>query len=283
MKVKFNNYSPFTQASILFIIGVVAFSVFSMAASLWISWLYPEMLTSSIETQISQFSIQYMAVNFLPVQLGIMLTPGLIYLYLEDKSKKVITSINYKFVIWSVPFFTCIMLLLPFLSEINVTLVKWFGAYEGLMRQKEMSDDLLKTLVGEVGSSSFYFGILVIGVVTGIAEELAFRRFLFHHMLSNTKRLGLSIISSSIIFALLHFNYLQMIPIFVFGVVLALIYYASGSIIISMIAHAANNILNLYWLITGNFPSWLERIELKTTIPSIIILMGLLIYFHKRK
>src|SRR5690554_3971535 len=85
MKVKFNNYSPFTQASILFIIGVVAFSVFSMAASLWISWLYPEMLTSSIETQISQFSIQYMTVNFLPVQLGIMLTPGLIYLYLRSE------------------------------------------------------------------------------------------------------------------------------------------------------------------------------------------------------
>src|SRR5690554_460590 len=283
MKTKFNTYSPFLQASLLFIIGLVVFSVLSMIASLWVSWFYPEILNSSVETQINHYGIQYMAVNFLPVQLGVMLTPGLLYLYLEEKENKVITKVDFKFIVWSAALFVCIMFLLPFLSEVNVSIVKWLGAYESLIKHKEMSDEMLRTLIGEVDSSSFYFSVLLIGVLTGIAEELAFRRFLFHHILSNTKKLGLSLVSSSVLFALLHFNYLQMIPIFCFGLALALMYYASGSIVPGIIAHAANNILNLYWLSTDTFPSWLEGIELKTTIPSIVILMGLLIYFHKRK
>lgn len=283
MKSKFNSYTPFLQASLLFIIGVVAFTIFSIVFSLIIDWKYPEILGASIEQQYSQYAIQFMIINFLPIQLGLMLTPGLLYLYLARGQTRVILKPKLKFVIWSVLLFLSVFFLLPFLSDINVAITKWFGAYEGLVRQKQMSDQMLTTVIGEVGSTTFYFSILTIGVVTGIAEELAFRRFLFHHMLTNTRKLGLSLISSSVIFALLHFNYIQMLPLFTFGMVLALMYYASGSIIPGIVAHAANNIINVYWLATGTFPYWLEEIELKITIPSTILLMGLLIYFFRKK
>src|SRR5690554_7401774 len=113
---------------------------------------------------------------------------------------------------------------------------------------------MLKSLVGPVGSTSFIIAVLIIGVITGIAEELAFRRFLFHHILKNNKKVMPCILISAVVFAVLHFNYIQIIPLLVFGVALGLMYYVSGSIIPGIVVHALNNILNVYWLSEDTFP-----------------------------
>lgn len=133
-----------------------------------------------------------------------------------------------------------------------------------------------------MGSSTFYVAVLIIGLITGVAEELVFRRFLFHHMYKNSGKLMLSLASSAFIFALLHFNYLQILPLFIFGIVLAMMYYVSGSIWPGIIAHSLNNIVNLYWLANNDLPQWITHIDLKVTIPSTILLMGLIFYYFKR-
>ncbi|HLV42204.1 MAG TPA: CPBP family intramembrane glutamic endopeptidase [Brumimicrobium sp.] len=283
MKEKFNSFTPFFQATLLFLIGAVTFMLISMISSIAIGILYPELPSNDINIQLNQYPVQYMLIHFLPFQLGFLLTPGLIYLKLGKSREQIVRKKQFKFIIWSFLLFVSAFLLLPFFSQINLEIIKVFGIYDELVLQKEDSDRQLTKLVGSVGSQSYYVALLLIGIVTGISEELAFRRFLMHHMLKNNKNVVLSILLSAGIFAVLHFNYIQILPLFSFGIALGLMYYVSGSIVPGIIVHALNNMLNIYWLATDNFPDWMMEIDLKTTIPSTLLLMGLIIYYLQKK
>lgn len=281
MKEKFHSFSPFFQVLLLFIIGIVAFLVLSMLFSVVIGAIYPEMPTEDLKAQMNSYPIQYMLIQFLPVQLGLLLTPGIVYLELSKESTRIITNKGKGFFMWAFLLFISVFLLLPLFGEVNSEIVKWIGAYHSLVVHKELAEEQLTLVIGNVGSYTFYVALLIIGVVTGISEELVFRRFLFHHMFKNTNKLLLSLTSSALIFALLHFNYLQILPLFIFGMVLAMMYYVSGSIWPGIIAHSLNNIINLYWLANNDLPQWMTHIDLKITIPSTLLLMGLLLYYFR--
>lgn len=283
MREKFNSISPFMQAILIFTIGVVAFVLLSMLISVIIGVIYPDMPSDNANLQMEAYPIQYMFIHFLPVQIGLLLTPGIVYLWLSKKSSNLIENKGRGFIVWSFLLFIVAFLLLPVVGEINVEITKFIGAYEALSFQKDIADHQLGVLIGPVGSTNFLVAILIIGVITGFAEELIFRRFLFQHMIQNTGKLTLSLISSALIFALLHFNYLQILPLFSFGIVLGMMYYVTGSIWPGVIAHTLNNIINLFWLANDNMPDWVNHIDLKTTIPSTILLMGLLIFYFKKR
>ncbi|WP_107037402.1 CPBP family intramembrane glutamic endopeptidase [Brumimicrobium mesophilum] len=281
MKEKFQSFSPFQQAISLIIVGAVAFIMISIVVSILMTVIYPEMPIDNLSIQLKSFPVQYMFVNFLPFQLGFLLTPGIVYTYLSKDSEQLLLKPQFKTVIWSFLLFVCAFFMLPFFSEINISITQYLGVYEDLVAAKVLADEQLTGLVGESGSMSFYSALLLIGVITGIAEEFAFRKFLFNHMLISSKKLSLSLLSSALIFALLHFNYIQIIPLFVFGLALSLMYYVSGSIIPGIIMHAANNMINVYWLSTDSFPSWMNEMEIQMVIPATVLLIGLLIYLKK--
>ncbi len=85
---------------------------------------------------------------------------------------------------------------------------------------------------------------LALGVWVPFVEEVFFRGFLFAGL---TVRYGLlvGVVSSAALFALVHFSVATIIPIFVTGVLFALVYHATGSIWIPMAAHSAQNLLAL--------------------------------------
>lgn len=281
MKEKFNSFTPFLQAILLFIVGAVAFLIISIIFSLVITMVYPEMPIDNLNIQLKSFPVQYMFVNFMPFQLGFLLTPGIVYSYLTKDSARIISKPKFATVFWSFLLFVSAFFLLPFFSEINIAITKYLGAYEALAIAKEAADEQLTGLVGESGSMSFYASLLFIGLITGIAEEFAFRKFLFNHMLRNTKNFTIALLSSSIIFALLHFNYIQLLPLFSFGLVLGMMYYVSGSIVPGIIMHAGNNMINVYWLANDSFPTWMNEMELQMVIPATVLLIGLLVYLKK--
>ncbi|MFA5574919.1 MAG: CPBP family intramembrane glutamic endopeptidase [Brumimicrobium sp.] len=280
MKNNFNALPSFRQAILLFIIGFVAFLFLSMVLNVLIGQLYPEMVELPMSKQMENYPIPFMLKQFLPVQLGLLFLPGFIYWSFNRNDLKQYKT-QFEWVLWSILLFICAFFLLPILGEINIEIVKSFGSFDALIVQKELSDKNLTILIGELWSPSFWTAILLIGVVTGIAEELIFRRFLFHHMLKNTGRIGLSLLSSSFVFALLHFNYIQILPLFFFGIILAMMYFVSKSIVPGIILHALNNIVNVYWLSTDTFPTWMEEIDTRITIPFTILLIFLLIYYQK--
>jgi membrane protease YdiL (CAAX protease family) len=88
-------------------------------------------------------------------------------------------------------------------------------------------------------------------VVSPLAEEVFFRGYLF----AKFKREGhifFGMVTSALLFAALHVhNPYSMGAFFGFGLVLALLYHRTGSLLSSITAHAANNGLVFLWLLAG--------------------------------
>ncbi len=85
---------------------------------------------------------------------------------------------------------------------------------------------------------------LALGVWVPFVEEVFFRGFLFAGLAA---RYGLyvGVAVSAALFALVHFSLATIIPIFVTGVLFALVYHTTRSIWIPIAAHSAQNILAL--------------------------------------
>ena len=86
--------------------------------------------------------------------------------------------------------------------------------------------------------------VLALGLWVPFVEEVFFRGFLFAGLAA---RYGLyaGAAASAFIFALVHFSFATMIPIFVTGILFGLVYHVTRSIWIPIIAHSAQNILAL--------------------------------------
>lgn len=282
MRERFQNFPPFTQIIALIVVGAVAYSVTSILCTTIIGWLYPGMPTDDLGVQQEKFPVQFMTMYFLPLQVGFLLLPGLLYAS-WTKGYNVIRKTSFSGLLWSMLLFVAVFLLLPFFSELNNWVTEYFGVHDEMLRQKMRSDDQMRRLIGEPHELSFIVGLIIVGIITGIAEEFAFRRLLFFHILQNTGKFWLAVLGSAFLFALLHFNYLQFIPLMSFGIALAFMIYYSGSVWVGAVLHAFNNIVNLWWLSTDSFPRWMEEIDLKTTIPSTLLLMGLLYFKYYRR
>lgn len=282
MKDRFQQLSPFIQLIVLILIGAISFFLLSILVVAFCTVLYPDMPLNNMSVLQVKYPVQFMMMNFFPFQTGFLLIPGIIFLKWGPSTLDV-KKLSLKGVIWSILLFLSVLLLLPFLSEVNNYITEQMGVYDSLEQQKLISDEQLSKLLGGTDDPSFLIGVLIIGLLTGIAEELAFRRLLMTHMLSITNQFWLSLLGSSFIFAILHFNYLQFIPLLSFGIALGMIFYYSGSIWVGALLHALNNVVNLWWLSTDSFPNFMESVTPEITIPSTLLLMGLIYYQFFRK
>ena len=271
------------QIIILLLIGGVCFFLISTLATLIVQATIDGLPISNMHAMAKHYPIPFMLVFFMPFQLGFLLIPSLIYYYiLHPTPLKITKQLNDKGalnLVWSIALFISVFFALPFFTTINEGIIQFLGVYEELMAQKTQSDQQLINLFGpESSTEAFWLAIVLVAVLTGFAEEYFFRGFLFKHMLHHTQKKGLSVLVSGLVFALLHFNYVQFLPLVVFGITLALMYYVSGSLLPGILAHIGNNALNVYWVHNDNFPAWMETMYLEITIPSTLVLMGLVYY-----
>ncbi|MDX1445955.1 MAG: CPBP family intramembrane glutamic endopeptidase [Lishizhenia sp.] len=251
---KIEERNPFLQVLILICIGLVASVVLgSIAVSLYSSFTDVNLIEYPLSMSKEQ-PILFMIVNQVPFQVGMFLIPGLIYRQFQ-RSKSNFQTGN---ALWGVVLFGVMVLLLPFLTEINTWVLEKLNMLEGAMQVKSQSDSLIENLVSGQETSVFISTLIVIGIITGFAEEFFFRGFVYDHLAVNSGNKWLAIVVSASFFAVLHFNYVQILPLLSFGVALALIYEFSGSIYLGAALHALNNVLNLYWLYTEDYPSFME-------------------------
>ncbi len=93
------------------------------------------------------------------------------------------------------------------------------------------------------------FGVLAIAVAPFV-EELTFRGFLFNALLRYAP-VWLAATISGIIFGLIHGSLTAFLPLAGSGIVLAYVYYKSGSLTASMLTHALFNAINVVLLASG--------------------------------
>ena len=90
-------------------------------------------------------------------------------------------------------------------------------------------------------------GVLAVGVIGPIAEELVFRKHVMAAMSRYTP--AVRILFSAFLFGIFHINPAQVLPAFILGLLLAWVYERSGSILLTCVMHIVNNSASM-WLMS---------------------------------
>lgn len=154
---------------------------------------------------------------------------------------------------------------LPKVKEMLGSVCLWIGGFttnqvilSGLSKlipsMVENSDSLNSTIF----EAGFIPAIIVVGICPAIAEEAAFRGFLFGSLRKRTK-IWIAVIVSAAAFGLYHLNFLQFFTGLYLGSIMAYMVYKSRSIFASALFHLLNNSISV---ILTFHPEILARIPL---------------------
>lgn len=149
---------------------------------------------------------------------------------------------------------------------------------------ENLIDNAYKKIILIDGPTGIYQAIFFTAIVPAISEEILFRGFLFGALLQKLKPRTVIIISS-VVFALVHFNPISLIPLLMIGTYLGISVYYTKSIMVPIIIHFINNLIS----VTALYNPALEEIDknpgdipLVYILVSMIVSLGLIIFIFRR-
>ena len=122
-----------------------------------------------------------------------------------------------------------------------------------LLRKLGLPDDPQDSIAifTNTKSPAVIFGMLVVAcVLAPMMEELLFRAGIYRFCRQHLGR-GVSLLISGILFGAIHLNWAGFVPLTILGVILAMVYEATGSIRVSIAAHAFFNLTSIAAILTG--------------------------------
>lgn len=128
---------------------------------------------------------------------------------------------------------------------------------------------------------TFILAIFLLAVLPAISEELLFRGIVFNGLRSRISDWG-AVVLSSLMFALMHGNLLQLVYPFILGMVMAWIVMRTGSIVASMIIHFTNNFLVVVFAYIENTTGWSVQLPSQWwfyLLSLILLALTFLVYF----
>jgi len=114
-----------------------------------------------------------------------------------------------------------------------------FGAWA--TAQEEQLKVLTEFLLQMDSFSDFLITFLVVAVIAGVGEELLFRGLIQTHLGFAIKNPHIVIWLTAIIFGVFHLQFYGVVPRILLGAIMGYLFYWSGSIKYSMLAHVTNN------------------------------------------
>jgi uncharacterized protein len=125
----------------------------------------------------------------------------------------------------------------------------WLRAFEVWAQEKEAALQKITALLTTFGSlEELGVGILVIGVVPAVGEELLFRGLVQNLCHKLTKNIHLAIGISAFAFSAIHLQFYGFIPRFLLGVLFGYMYWWTKDLLFPMVAHLFNNTFVLLML-----------------------------------
>ena len=103
-----------------------------------------------------------------------------------------------------------------------------------------------EALSAVVSSGGFIPSLLVIGIMPAIAEEAAFRGFLYGTLKNKKIPIAATMIITAVVFAAYHMNLLQFIYVTIMGLIMSYMIYNSKSIFITVLFHLINNSFSVF-------------------------------------
>jgi uncharacterized protein len=181
----------------------------------------------------------------------------------------------------------CSLPLVGALSEIN-KLIPIPHNWEVVFKKMEDSYAQQVKVLAEIrGWGEYFIALIIMGLAPAIFEETLFRGAMQNILQKLTNNPWISIGVTSIIFSAIHFSYYGFIPRVALGVVLGLIFYYSGSIWLSILAHFFNNALvvsQIFYLTQKGKPiedAMNDSSPVWWGIPALLALVFLFRFFRK--
>lgn len=176
----------------------------------------------------------------------------------------------------------------------NMHLPEWLsGLEESLRAMEDSASNGVDALAGGTTVGDLVMGILIIGILTGLSEELFFRGALQNLFMSIPRaKKHLAIWATAFIFSFMHFQFFGFVPRLLLGAYFGYLIWWSGSVWVPVIAHAFNNsmVVVLSWLSAraGNEAASADAAALNigsdwTTIAFSIIVTALGIYILRQR
>lgn len=136
-----------------------------------------------------------------------------------------------------------------------------------------------KNVQSNLAGSSVILQFLVLGILTPILEELLFRGVIYKRLKMYCD-VSVAAYIAAIIFAIAHFNLIQGLYAFILGIVLSYIYEKNGSLVDTMVAHSAANMVSVVMGINP-LSKFIDRYILIRIIVS-IVMIGLFVMVLSR-
>lgn len=173
--------------------------------------------------------------------LGLFLIPSLLFAYFSDSHPLAYLGIRS-------PSRNIFILLAIIAMLISLPIVEYTGMlnqqiqFGGATQKwfKSMEEDATKQIQFMLNTHTkkeLFLNLIFISLFAGVGEELFFRGVLQRMFIRASRRPLVGIIITAAIFSAFHVQIFGFIPRFLLGIVLGCIYWYSGSLILSMIAH----------------------------------------------
>jgi membrane protease YdiL (CAAX protease family) len=157
-------------------------------------------------------------------------------------------------------------------------LVSHLNLGEAAKKAQDANDQAFKGLLSMTSPFHLIVSIIVLAILPGLSEELFFRGVLMRFVAKRSQTIYFPIIVSALMFALMHSNVYGLPSIFLAGCLLALIYYLTGSLWCSIIAHMFFNGLQVVITYLAKNNSSLKAINDTNSVPLSWVLIGAVIF-----
>lgn len=153
---------------------------------------------------------------------------------------------------------------------------------------QQKTEALTEAIMNFTGIGQFIIVSIVVALIPALGEEFFFRGLILGDLLKGKVHAAVAIPVTGLLFALSHFQYDNIIAIWILGSFLGYLYYVSGSLWLPIVAHFTNNFLAvlLKYLFNLGFISK-EFAEAQTplylTLLSVAVFAVFIFLFHKWK
>jgi uncharacterized protein len=217
--------------------------------------------------------------------LGIFILPVVLYHLIFRKRLFYATRLDY----FPPPSYILLSFLAIVLASLGITFLVDFSRHiplpdslSYLRAGQHEADQLIDSFFGSTNLARYALLVLVMAVLPAIGEELCFRGTI-QPLLAKTS-LGQygAIIITALCFAFMHLEFDNFLAIWCLGIVLGLLFYYSGSLWASILAHFTNNLLTIslkFAVSAGAAPAWLAddaSMPLYVSIPASIVVVYIL-------
>ncbi|MCH7402501.1 CPBP family intramembrane glutamic endopeptidase [Belliella kenyensis] len=163
---------------------------------------------------------------------------------------------NFKFIPFLIMIFVILggMMFNTLLIDLNgnFQFPSFMAEFEKMLQQKEAELMALTIYLTDFDSiQELMMGVLVIGVLAGLGEELFFRGLLQPKLHQYTGNMHVGVWLTAFIFSAIHMQFYGFLPRMLLGAIFGYLYCYSGSLIYPIIAHIFNNTFTIVLVYLG--------------------------------